>query len=221
MIFRQTHIFTLLLFSLLFSTALSADNNSEKKYIIVAALESETDVQNSHLDKFAPIVYTGVGKVNAAIKLYEAILKYHPDLVINYGTAGSIDEKSGLFHIDTFVQRDMDVRPLGIERGITPFENDKLPKAKGVVLGTGDSFVTDPKKQLEGLNIHLNLVDMEGFALKKVCQHLGVQFESYKHVSDNASSGASDDWKKNVAKGVHLFKEILQKEYGYSALLHK
>ena len=108
-----------------------------KKYIIVAALEQETP----DLINFAPVVHTGIGKVNASIKLYEAILHYQPNLVINYGTAGSVSGKAGLLKVETFIQRDMDVRGLGFERGITPFEEtDTLPEPKGIVLASGDSF---------------------------------------------------------------------------------
>lgn len=204
---------------LLLPALMNAKGELNKKYIIVVALEAE--VKNSNIDNFAPIIYTGVGKVNAAIKLYEAILKYKPQLVINYGTAGSVKGKNGLFHIDTFVQRDMDVRPLGVLRGVTPFSNEELPKQNGIVLGTGDSFVTDFKKQLEGLTIVLDLVDMEGYALQKVSIHHNVKFQSYKYVSDSANANAKDDWEKNVAKGTMLFEEILTQEYGVSTLKKK
>lgn len=204
------------LFVLFLSTNIYAQNKIAKKYIIVVALDAE--VKNTGLEKFAPIVYTGVGKVNASIKLYEAILKHKPELVINYGTAGGLNDKSGLFYIDTFVQRDMDVRQLGFKRGVTPFQNDKLPEQKGIVLGTGDSFVTDPKKQLEGLELKVDLVDMEAFALNKVAEHLNVDFKSYKFVSDKADSDAADSWEKNVQKGAKLFKTVLEKNYGVSTL---
>lgn len=187
-----------------------------QKYIIVAALEQET--ANADLEQYAPIVYTGVGKVNAAIKLYDAIMKYQPDLVINYGTAGSMNGGTGLYHIDTFIQVDMDTRPLGTLRGVTPFSEEELPEATGIVLGTGDSFITDAKKQLEGLNVRIDLVDMEGYALNKVCTHLNVEFQSYKNVSDSANSDANEDWSKNVSKGVKLFKDMLHNKYGISQL---
>jgi len=187
-----------------------------QKYIIVAALEQET--ANAGLEQYAPIVYTGVGKVNAAIKLYEAIVKYQPDLVINYGTAGSMNGGTGLYHIDTFIQVDMDTRPLGTLRGVTPFSEEELPEITGIVLGTGDSFITDAKKQLEGLNVRIDLVDMEGYALNKVCKHLNVEFQSYKNVSDSANSDANEDWSQNVSKGVKLFKDMLHNKYGVSQL---
>lgn len=204
---------------LFFVAGINAKEIVPRNYIIVAALEAETATEISALDKFGPIVYTGVGKVNAAIKLYEAIIHYQPDLVINYGTAGSINKNSGLFHINTFIQRDMDVRALGVPRGVVPFSNQKLPQAKGVVLGTGDSFVTNSKKQLEGLTVRVDLVDMEGFALREVSNHLGIEFQSYKYVSDSANSNAPDNWEKNVAKGVELFKKVLREQYGTSKLI--
>ncbi len=199
---------------LLITGTLFAQEQKRVDYIIVAALEAET----KGLEKYAPIVYTGVGKVNATMKLYEAILKYKPSLVINYGTAGGLNSKHGLLKIDTFVQRDMDVRPLGIKRGITPFENDVLPKAKGIVLGTGDSFVVNAKKDLEGLEVKVDLIDMEGYALNKVANYLKVKFESYKYVSDSANEEASNDWAANVAKGAKLFDKFLSQTYGKSTL---
>lgn len=187
-----------------------------KKYIIVAALEQETP----HLENYAPVVHTGIGKLNASIRLYEAIQRYQPDLVINYGTAGSVSGKAGLLKVETFIQRDMDVRGLGFNRGVTPFEKDeKLPDAKGIVLATGDSFVTDSASQLEGLDITVDLIDMEAFALNKVCEHLDTQFECYKHVTDNTDEEASDDWNQNIAKGAKLFADLLESDYGKSSLL--
>ncbi|MCK5901944.1 MAG: hypothetical protein KAG28_02250 [Cocleimonas sp.] len=187
---------------------------SSTRYLIVAALEVETP----HLEQFAPIVHTGVGKLNAAIQLFEALLFYKPDLVINYGTAGAVSHQSGLLKVDTFIQRDMDVRGLGVPRGLTPFTDEKLPEAKGIVLASGDSFVTNAKQQLEGLKIAVDLIDMEAFALHKVCQHHQTAFECYKYVTDNTDDEASSDWENNVAKGADLFAEQLKQVYGLSLL---
>ena len=190
--------------------------NHQHKFIIVAALEMETP----ELGQFAPIIHTGVGKLNAAIKLYEAILQYQPNLVINYGTAGSINGLSGLLKIDTFVQRDMDVRGLDVPRGITPFSDETcLPKAEGIVLATGDSFVTDVASQLEGLDIAVDLIDMEAYALYKVCQHHQIPFECYKFVTDDTTDDASTDWVENVANGAQLFAKFLTQHTGKSQLL--
>ncbi|MCP3924679.1 MAG: 5'-methylthioadenosine nucleosidase [Desulfobacterales bacterium] len=206
-----------LIFFLISPVLINAGEITPQKYIIVVAMKSE--IAASGIDKYAPVIYTGLGKVNAAIKLYEAILDYKPELVINYGTAGAVKKGvSGLFHVETFVQRDMDVRALGFKRGVTPFSNRKLPKIKGIVLGTGDSFVTNTKKQLEGLTVRIDLVDMEGYALKEVADHMKIQFKCYKNVSDSADSKAKDDWEKNIIKGAKLFKKVLNEKYGVSKL---
>lgn len=185
------------------------------KYIIVTALEDEAQ----GLETYAPVIHTGIGKINACIKLYEAILKFQPELVLNYGTAGGITDLVGLHKIAHFVQVDMDVRGLDFPRGITPLMNEQLPVKTGLVLGTGDSFITNAEKQLEGLGVEIDLVDMEGYALDKVCQHHGVDFEAYKFISDNANEVAGADWKSSVNKGTHLFEELLGKTYGKSCLL--
>ena len=186
------------------------------KYIIVAALKSETPT----LEELAPVVHTGVGKLNAAIKLTQAIQHYKPDLVINYGTAGSLNDKSGLLRIDQFVQWDMDVRPLGFSRGVTPYEevSQLTTDEAGVTLASGDSFVTNATVQLDGLNVYVDLVDMEAFALKTVCEAYDVAFVSYKYVTDNADSDSSGDWINNVANGADLIRELLAGEYGRSGL---
>ena len=78
--------------------------------------------------------------------------------------------------------------------------------------------MVDTDIQLEGLTVRIDLVDMEGYALKKVCDHLNVEFHCYKNVSDSANSDADEDWSNNVSNGVTLFKEMLHNKYGVSQL---
>ena len=50
--------------------------------IFIAALKEETpNLKDFH--------YSGVGKINATIKIMELISKFQPNEIINYGTAGS------------------------------------------------------------------------------------------------------------------------------------
>ena len=208
-------ILTMAMVLLSVSTSAWAGGPGEVRYIIVASLPVET----KGLSAMAPVVHTGAGKVKAAIGTYDAILQYQPELVINYGTAGSVSGVSGLHRVDVIIQRDMDARGFGIPRGVTPMSNEPLPEARGIVLGTGDSFVVDAEQALEGLEIRVDMVDMEAFAIEEVAEHLGVKFVSYKYVSDSADDGAATDWEANAAKGASLFAELLEKEYGKSSLL--
>ena len=67
--------------------------------------------------------YSGIGKVNAAYKAFEVIQKTGCKTLINLGTAGSTYfDKHELVEVSQFVQRDMDVSPLGFAVGFTPFD---------------------------------------------------------------------------------------------------
>ena len=184
----------------------------EKKFLLVCALEVETQGQLDDYD----VLYTGVGKVNATLKLTQKFGKYGSyipyDLVINYGTAGSRKYRKGeLVDCTKFIQRDMDVTGLGFQRGETPFEKQPPlvieteslfnPIGKNATCGSGDSFVED-RTQYYG-----EVVDMEAYALSKVCYHYQIPFISFKYISDGADDNANDDWDENVSKGIEVFKE--------------
>ena len=184
----------------------------EKNILIVSALEVETQGQLEDWD----VIYTGVGKVNATMTLVDRLTDYNyvkPDLVINYGTAGSRKiKKKTLVDCTKFVQRDMDVTGLGFLRGETPFEQDPPviiqpqnidfnPIGRNATCGTGDCFVED-KSQYYG-----EVVDMEAYALAKVCYNYDVPFISFKYITDGADEQAHEDWEANLADGIVEFKE--------------
>jgi adenosylhomocysteine nucleosidase len=187
-----------------------------KEILIVSALEVETQGQ---LDDYR-VLHTGVGKVNATLELTKVLQKAHlnylppmPKLVINYGTAGSRKYKKGeLVDCTKFIQRDMDVTGLGFQRGETPFEQDPPfviqqqniefnPIGKNASCGSGDNFVEDKT------NYYGEVVDMEAYALAKVCYLYDVPFISFKYISDGADESANDDWEENVGKGIVEFKK--------------
>src|SRR5690349_10795536 len=77
------------------------------------------------------LLLTGVGKVNAAYQLTKRLAQRRaegrlPELVVNFGTAGSRSLPTGsIVGCTRFVQNDMDARGLGFALGQTPF--DSLP----------------------------------------------------------------------------------------------
>ena len=184
----------------------------DKKTLIVCALEVETQGQLGDYE----VLYTGVGKVNATIKLTRKLGKFGSHIpyerIINYGTAGSRKiKKKTLVDCTKFVQRDMDVTGLGFMRGETPFEkepplmlevySDFNPIGRNATCGTGDSFVED-KSQYYG-----EVVDMEAYALAKVCWTYDVPFISFKYITDGADEQAHEDWESNLADGIVEFKK--------------
>ena len=189
-----------------------------KKILIVCALEVETQGELNDYD----VLYTGVGKVNATFELTRKFGKYGShipyDLVINYGTAGSRKiKKKTLVDCTKFIQRDMDVTGLGFMRGETPFEQDPPfviqqqniefnPIGRNATCGSGDNFVEDKT------NYYGEVVDMEAYALAKVCYLYDVPFISFKYITDGADEQAHEDWEANLVDGIKEFKEqILSK----------
>ena len=165
--------------------------------LFVAALKEETP----DLDYFH---YVGVGKINATYNLLKLIDKFKPNQIINFGTAGAIKKGlSGIIECTKFYQRDMDATGLlDLKLGETPFDNIKeiINSNDGFSCGSGDSFV---KNKVE---MDIDLVDMEAYALAKVCKLEGINFRCFKFISDSADNNAPKDWIENCKNGAKLFQ---------------
>jgi adenosylhomocysteine nucleosidase len=87
------------------------------KILVLTAIDDELD--KARAPEGVEVIYSGVGKVNAASAATLALLELRPSLIINYGTAGKICEKlRGLVEVAHVVQRDMMAMPLA-PRGCT------------------------------------------------------------------------------------------------------
>jgi adenosylhomocysteine nucleosidase len=163
------------------------------------------------------IQYTGVGKVNAAYHTMKSIQTYKPTMVINFGSAGAVrSDISGLVQVSRVIQRDMDVQGLGFELGQTPFEIgedsfeledcskiDNNRDGIKVSCSTGDNFVSEEPK------LTSDIVDMELYAIAKICSRESVPLFSWKYISDQADGNSPKDWESNVSRGVEAFKNIV------------
>ena len=73
---------------------------NHKNSLIIVALERELP------QKLLPnwnIVYSGVGKVNAALTVAKAYNTYKPSTIINYGTDGALNSNlKGLVSVNSF-----------------------------------------------------------------------------------------------------------------------
>jgi adenosylhomocysteine nucleosidase len=163
-----------------------------------------------------PVLYCGVGKVNAAMALSRELARYarydQPmPLVLNFGSVGSRCLPTGtLVGCHEFVQRDMDVRSLGFALGETPYDDappmlDFAPVFKhlpSAVCGSGDAFATT------ACELECAVVDMEAYALAKVCWKEQAQFGCAKYVTDGADHAAANDWQRNVHKAADEFLRL-------------
>jgi adenosylhomocysteine nucleosidase len=164
-----------------------------------------------------PVLYCGVGKVNAAIALTRELSRYahrgqDMPLVVNFGSAGSRCHAAGtLVACHEFVQRDMDVRALGFALCVTPYDEpparltfDPIFQLPAAVCGSGDSFATADS------DVDCAVVDMEAYALAKVCWYENASFACVKYVTDGADTSAANDWQRNVHKAAEEFLQLFR-----------
>jgi adenosylhomocysteine nucleosidase len=90
---------------------------------------------------------------------------------------------------------------LGSLPGQTPFEDTIIiDNGDGLTCSTGDNFVTD-----SNLLIPADVVDMEAYAIAKVCKKHNIEFLCYKFVSDGANEDSLNDWRTTVSQGQEYY----------------
>jgi adenosylhomocysteine nucleosidase len=189
----------------------------ESRWLVVMALPLEA--QGVFEQAGIRVLYTGVGKVNAAMTLTRVLAEHRHNgdslpRIVNFGSAGSRCFTTGtVVACHRFHQRDMDASGLGFLPGVTPFEEfpaviefpspfDELHQA---TCGTGDSFETG------GRLVTCDVVDMEAYALAKVCHVEGTTFACAKYVSDGADHSAAADWQANLHRAADQFLKLYRR----------
>ncbi len=185
--------------------------------LVVMALPIES--QGVFERERVPVLFTGLGKINAAMSLTRSLAAYRAGggplpRVVNFGTAGSHHFETGaLVACHRFVQRDMDVSALGFPLGHTPFEHlpaqlelpPMFPDLPAGLCGSGDSFQTGAER------LHCEVIDMEAYALAKVCLVEGADFGCAKYITDGADHAAANDWQSNLPRAAERFWELYQR----------
>lgn len=180
-----------------------------KKILAIHAVEGErTDI---HFDGAEVTqLQTGVGKAQTAIRLTRALSQAKFDLVVNYGSAGTLTHSVG----DLIVCRDFtdrDLEQVGIPGTGTPLSTSALLEKAGLcgawtsvtpqetaffaghVCSTGDSFVTETG------NIRGDVVDMEAYAAAQTCLLHNIPFISVKYVTDIIGQNSIRQWEEKLA----------------------
>src|SRR3954469_2164748 len=184
------------------------------KPLLVMALPQESRGQLERSG--AHVLYTGVGKINAAATLARRLAELRcagstPSLVVNLGTAGSrAIAAHALVACNRFSQRDMDVSGLGFARGVTPFDPTPPLIESPVVFAhlpqkhcsTADSFATH-RHEIDG-----DVVDMEAFALARVCLSEGMRFACAKYITDGADGDSAAHWEAALQSAARAFADL-------------
>ena len=166
-------------------------NVAGKRVLYVMAVDAE---YGRHLAKLFVPLMIGVGPVEAAINLAYHLAKIDekPDLVVSLGSAGSAKlPQAEVFQVSSVSYRDMDVSPLGFEKGVTPFLDlpkvvelpISVPGIAAASLSTGANIVSGKTYA----SIEADMVDMETYACLRACQLAGVPLLGIRGISDGAS----------------------------------
>lgn len=180
------------------------------KWLMTYAVKEEyTEIKFPH-DEIIPVC-TGIGKVNAAFRLTEAIYENRPDAVLNIGTVGTVDHQVGtLFVCRKFIDRDMQkLASLGLPYEIAFQEYPLIQgfswvgKREGVC-NTGDSFLTE-LTDIEG-----DIVDMEAYAQAVVCKERQLPFVSVKYVTDVIGKNSVKHWQDKLVEARKSLNEFFK-----------
>lgn len=178
--------------------------------LVVAATEAEA----AHVPAHYETVITGIGKVQAAVAVTEALARYRrgtAPVVVNIGTAGALHRHhGGLYVPSAVINHDISsevLRSLG-----HPVEDSlELAEGDGTILATGDTFVSDAQVR-DALAARADLVDMEGFAVAFAAARLGAPCRLVKHVSDHADETALD-WPTRIDASARQLAQWLVERY--------
>tara|TARA_E500000318_G_scaffold95595_1_gene95459 strand:+ start:1441 stop:1971 length:531 start_codon:yes stop_codon:yes gene_type:complete len=150
-----------------------------------------------------PIHIIGIGKVEAALNTYKLIKKHNPSRIINFGSCGNLKN----FKVGEI----LDIAQVydDFYGCIVPEHKPIILKHTGFQLFTTDTFYDKENsysKHYTNMIKECDVVDMEGYAIAKVCKQEKVPLSIYKWVSDD---GSSKDWQANAAAGYKNFKTLL------------
>jgi adenosylhomocysteine nucleosidase len=161
------------------------------------------------------LLKSGIGKVNAAMGTALLIEKFHPDVIINTGSAGGFHKELnvGDVVISTEVRHhDVDVTIFGYEYGQVPrmpayFSPDDnlvsvaeksaekindIQVVKGLI-ASGDSFMNDPERVelIRSKMPDLYAAEMEAAAIAQVAHQFEVPFVIIRSLSDIAGKDSN------------------------------
>lgn len=140
---------------------------------------------------------TGVGPVEAAVVVAAELARRSaggnpPALVVSLGSAGSYRlAQCGVYQAREVSWRDIDARPIGFERGVTPFLDlppvlplgPYVPDVPAATLSTGADIVSGADAYRR---IGADMADMETYAVLRACHRFSLPLIALRGISDGA-----------------------------------
>ena len=169
-------------------------------------LVSATPLEHGGIEEIdgIPIYQVGIGKTESAVNTTKLILEKQPELLINFGSCGSLkNHKTGELLEVGVVYNDFYANTL---HSSLPF---KL-STSGVKCFTTDTFYSNEENyhhSYEFRSKYCDIVDMELYGIAYASRVCKVGLKAYKWISDD---GNSNDWEKFAKIGFEKFRQQLK-----------
>jgi len=174
----------------------------------------QTTINNNEL----MLAVSGIGKVSSTVYMSFACQHFQPDLVINIGSAGSLNNAIPVgctLFAKHLLYHDVDVTAFGYKYGQVPgmpeqyypsklytdhfYQSLTCSKHHGVIL-SGDSFISD-QEILNALRLkfpYADAIDMESCAIAQMCHLINVPFVVMRTITDGSNNNAKTDHETNL-----------------------
>ncbi len=161
------------------------------------------------------LLLTGMGMKNSELSLRSAFDHLSPDLVLNLGTAGSVDDN--LDTLTIFFPEEFTAEDMKILQPSKQFTDKLMAECKNTLdhnIATGRLFTSpysvgiSAKRRLIRTKYHCSAVDMEAYPQSAVSTTLNIPFVSIKVISDKARFPVIIEFIKNFIKVNSLLKTI-------------
>lgn len=169
-------------------------------YNLLYVMATLAEFQDELKTRFEPLICE-VGPVEAAMYLTKYLAENpKPDLIISLGSAGAQKlEQAEVYQVSSVAYRDMDASAFGFKKGETPFSglpvvvefDHAIPDVRSAALSTGANVVSGDAYD----TVEADMVDMETWAIKRVCQVYDIPLIGLRGISDGAEPVAEyEDW---------------------------
>ena len=152
------------------------------------------------------LLQTGIGMNNARVMLSEYLETYHPERILNIGTAGALNPEvviGSVMQVEIILNETYDKIYTEL---ISP---GPVYLKKAALLTMSRAVVDQKRKEKLFNNYKADLVDMEAFALAGIAAAKNIRLSCIKVVSDNADNNASIDFKNNYKDAVKCLSESI------------
>lgn len=176
-------------------------------FLITAALPDELNPvrENLNMSSFPSSIridflLTGVGISNAKWELEKQIQENQYDFILNVGTAGSLEDNLKVG--DIFIPDEIEYFSKEKKHTINLEQKIKLKPdwQTGVLVSSDDDIIKpEDKKELKS-QTGAKAVDMEAYAIAKICEKENIPFLCLKVISDLADSFVKREYLKALKK---------------------